>query len=152
MATKSRGHTRSQSAPTIRPNFSRPQPWRQSQSYRMPQVEEESINASSDSFGSTLSPSPSSQESESSRSPLTSTSSRSSLVGLLKPQNRLSSLGIWQFLGKARRTHMEPNCDNIDIICGSEMTTEVVAAAFDAPELPSADEEIIPYHGVYMLC
>jgi hypothetical protein len=73
-------------------------------------------------------------------------------VGLLKPQNRLSSLGIWQFLGKARRTQMQPNCDNNDIICGSEMTTEVVAAAFDAPELPSADEETIPYHGVYMLC
>jgi hypothetical protein len=97
-------------------------------------------------------PSPSSQESESSSSLLNSTSSRSSLVGLLKPQSRLTSLGISRLLGKARRAQMQPNCDNSNIICGDEMTTEVVAAVFDAPELPPADEETIPYHGVYMLC
>jgi hypothetical protein len=146
MATNSRGHTRSQSAPITRPNFSRPQPWRQSQVYRMPQVEEESINASSDSLGSTLLPSPSSQESESSGSLLNTTPSRSSLVGLLKPQSRLTGLGIWRLLGKASRTQMPPNCDNSNIICSNEMTTEVVAAVFDAPELPPADEESIPYH------
>jgi hypothetical protein len=61
MATRSRTHTRTQSAPITRPNFSRPQPWRQTQIFRMPQVEEESTNASSDSIGSTLSPSPPSQ-------------------------------------------------------------------------------------------
>jgi hypothetical protein len=136
MATNSRGHTRSQSAPITRPNFSRPQP----------QVEEESINASSDSLGSTLLPSPSSQESEPSRSLLNSTPSRSSLVGLLKPQHRLTGLGIWRLLGKASRTQMSPNCDNSNIICSNEMTTEAIAAVFDAPELPPADEESIPYH------
>src|SRR5271155_3959887 len=76
MATNSRTHTRSQSTPIIRPNFSRPQPWRQAQVLRMPQVEEESINASSDLVGSTLSLSLS-QESEPSRPLLNSPPSRS---------------------------------------------------------------------------
>jgi hypothetical protein len=143
MATKSRGHTRSQSAPITRPNFSRPQPWRQTQIFRMPQVEEESTNASSDS---TLSLSPPSQESESPMPLLNSPSSRSSLPGLLKPQSRLTGLGIWRLVGKASRTQPTPNWDKSTTIPSNEVTAEVTGAVFDAPELPPADEESIHYH------
>lgn len=146
MATNSRAHTRSQSVPIIRPNFSRPQPWRQTQVLRMPQVEEESINASPDSVGSTLSLSSLSQESESSRPLLNSPPSRSSLPGLLKPQSRLTGLGIWRLLGKASRTQPTPNRDNSTTIPSKEVTAEVAGNIFDAPELPPEDEESIPYH------
>jgi hypothetical protein len=77
---------------------------------------------------------------------LNSPSSRSSLPGLLKPQSRLTGLGIWRLVGKASRTQPTPNWDKSTTIPGNEVTAEVAGAVFDAPELPPADEESINYH------
>jgi hypothetical protein len=111
----------------------------------MPQVEEESINVSSDSVDLTLSLSSLSQESEFSRPLLNSPPSRTSLPGLLKPQSRLTGLGIWRLLGKTSRAQSTPNRNNSKVIFSKEVTAEDAGTIFETPELPE-DEESIPYH------